>query len=333
LTIDSNDYLITGAITNTYSTFQDFIDVVNSLLITSGVQLASSSNNDFYVVGSDGNPITQTLIFDFYDDTAGAWFTKTWLPDTIQIQIDGSCKLVEIPQSWNLLGNSNIDENINFIGTIDNKPVIIKTSNIQRVIVMNDGNIGIGLNNPNTDLHLQKSENGEVAIVSENTSSLVSAYSEIVAINGNVRAAVGAYKAGNLAYFGTDSVHPIYFQTNNTRRVLLTSTGNVGIGLYDEGAANVPRSLFESQGSFGANIRSVNTSLTLLDTDYTVVFTAASLTATLPASVNRRIYNIKNVSTGNLSITGSIDGVTQTIVIGAGNSRTFHGNGTTWYII
>jgi hypothetical protein len=39
------------------------------------------------------------------------------------------------------------------------------------------------------------------------------------------------------------------------------------------------------------------------------------------------------VSTGNLSITGSIDGVTQTIVIGAGNSRTFHGNGTTWYII
>jgi hypothetical protein len=86
----------------------------------------------------------------------------------------------------------------------------------------------------------------------------------------------------------------------------------------------------------GAAIRSSATSVTTLSTDYTIVMTAATTVVTLetPSSTtNRRILNIKNGSTGNITITGNIDGTTQTLTLTQKESRTFHSNGSTWWII
>ena len=81
------------------------------------------------------------------------------------------------------------------------------------------------------------------------------------------------------------------------------------------------------------NIRSVSTVTTLLSTDYTVVFTALGIIQPLPTS-NNQILNLKNGSTGSISITGNIDGTAaSTITVPAKNSLTFHGDGTTWWII
>lgn len=107
------------------------------------------------------------------------------------------------------------------------------------------------------------------------------------------------------------------------------STGFVGV------RTTTPLSNFEVNGSFGANnITSSALTYTLMSNDYTVVMTTAGAVVTLGASVNRRIVNIKNGSTSNITFTGHIDNVASaTLTIPSGQSRKLHGNGTTWWII
>ena len=59
--------------------------------------------------------------------------------------------------SWVTHGNSGTDASINFIGTTDNVDFVIRTNNIERLRVKNDGNIGIGTNNPNSSAILELS--------------------------------------------------------------------------------------------------------------------------------------------------------------------------------
>lgn len=59
--------------------------------------------------------------------------------------------------SWVIHGNSGTDASINFIGTTDNVDFVTRTNNIERLRVKNDGNIGIGTNNPNSSAILELS--------------------------------------------------------------------------------------------------------------------------------------------------------------------------------
>ena len=82
------------------------------------------------------------------------------------------------------------------------------------------------------------------------------------------------------------------------------------------------------------NIRSESAATTIVASDYTVVFTNPNLTQPLGTSVAKQILNLKNNSSGNLTVTGTIDGVTNaTINISTKSSLTFHGDGITWFII
>jgi hypothetical protein len=83
------------------------------------------------------------------------------------------------------------------------------------------------------------------------------------------------------------------------------------------------------------NIRvvSANTSLSAT-TDGTVVFDTAGTVATLPSPTNKLMLVVKNVSGGNMTVTGHIDGVAaQTFTIASLESYKFHSNGSTFYII
>lgn len=46
--------------------------------------------------------------------------------------------------SWNLLGNSNTNPTINFIGTTDNQQLVFRTNNVERLRIFSNGNIAIG---------------------------------------------------------------------------------------------------------------------------------------------------------------------------------------------
>ena len=57
--------------------------------------------------------------------------------------------------NWLLTGNSEIEPSQHFLGTTDAKPVIVKTSGVERVIVTHAGNVGIGVSEPSTALHVR----------------------------------------------------------------------------------------------------------------------------------------------------------------------------------
>lgn len=78
---------------------------------------------------------------------------------------------------------------------------------------------------------------------------------------------------------------------------------------------------------------SANTTISAT-TDGTVVFDTAATVATLPSPTNELILRIKNVSAGNITMTGHLDGVaSQTLTIPSFECRTLHGTNTTFYIV
>ena len=51
-----------------------------------------------------------------------------------------------LTSAWELLGNSGTDPALNFIGTTDAKALAFRTDNTERMIILQDGRIGIGTN-------------------------------------------------------------------------------------------------------------------------------------------------------------------------------------------
>ena len=188
---------------------------------------------------------------------------------------------------------------------------------------------------PLKDMHLQNggaslltSAFGSGQIFSTNDSSGPRFFLEHLGAGTNLKTSV-MYTQNGITYLGaivTDNGSTwIFANPLNINH----STGFVGV------RTTTPLSNLEVNGSFGTNIISTGAATyTLISTDSTVVMTTAGAVVTLGASVNKRVVTIKNGSTGNITFTGHIDNVASaTLTIPAGQSRTLHGNGTTWWII
>jgi hypothetical protein len=56
--------------------------------------------------------------------------------------------------AWSLTGNAGTNPTTNFIGTTDAQDWVMRTNNIERARIMNNGNVGIGINSPATKLQV-----------------------------------------------------------------------------------------------------------------------------------------------------------------------------------
>lgn len=56
--------------------------------------------------------------------------------------------------SWLLDGNSLTNPNINFLGTTDNNRLVFRTNNTENMTILTNGNVGIGISNPGSPLHV-----------------------------------------------------------------------------------------------------------------------------------------------------------------------------------
>ncbi len=68
-------------------------------------------------------------------------------------------------QAWNLNGNSGTNATDNFIGTIDNKQLKIRTNNAVRMTFSTNGKVGIGTTSPAARLHIKGTSNGSQLII------------------------------------------------------------------------------------------------------------------------------------------------------------------------
>jgi hypothetical protein len=82
------------------------------------------------------------------------------------------------------------------------------------------------------------------------------------------------------------------------------------------------------------SVVSVSISQTL-DTDYDTVLCSGTIIVTLPVPADSvgKVYSIKNVSTGVITIAGQIDGATNFDLKSQGESVTVVCDGTEWWII
>lgn len=60
--------------------------------------------------------------------------------------------LSDATANWSLTGNTGTDSTLNFLGTVDGKPLVMKTSNAERLRISSNGNIGIGTSTPTATL-------------------------------------------------------------------------------------------------------------------------------------------------------------------------------------
>lgn len=182
------------------------------------------------------------------------------------------------------------------------------TSNTERMRIDSSGNVGIGTASP--------AGFGKFAVVGVSGTPIIN-YSD-----GTITGTSG-YTSGGVAYSGARSNHPIGFLTNDTPRMIVDTSGNVGIantpsGTYKlEVTGNIYASTTVSDSK--GNVRSIpqnnpssnGASYTLVaaDTGKHVYITGTALGVTIPAnvfSVGDNIMIVNNLTTpGNISIVTS----------------------------
>lgn len=95
---------------------------------------------------------------------------------------------------WDLDGNAGTDPNVNFLGTTDNKPLIIRTNNQFKATITESGRFGLGVQNPDRHFHIKShvSNNAsgyqlETFYVESSVNSFVMAYNLTIPNPGLVR--------------------------------------------------------------------------------------------------------------------------------------------------
>ena len=168
--------------------------------------------------------------------------------------------------NWSLFGNAATAIGTNFLGTTDNLPFALRTNNIERIRVLNTGNVGIGLNNPTAQLTVNQgaifNESGgdfDFRIESDTRPNMffVDASTDRIGINTNAPAYqfqmrntgnIGATSMGESTNTGIDGVA---FSAYNSG----TTNGYNGF----EGVTNYSGTNFTPSGVFGL---AINASLT-----------------------------------------------------------------------
>ncbi len=127
---------------------------------------------------------------------------------------------------WTMTGNAGTNSGTHFIGTTDNKELIFKTNNTERLQITSDGNLKIKnmeRTNPGLDL-LFVNANGEVEVAPKNCNQ---ALNMPWFLGGNY---FGANSTTTERQIGTCTNHEFTFITNAFERARFTNDGNLGIG-------------------------------------------------------------------------------------------------------
>ena len=108
-----------------------------------------------------------------------------------------------------------------------------------RFVLDSSGNVGIGTTSPSRDLEVSRAGNAYIRAVNSTNS-----------VNIDILAASSA------AFVGPQSNHPLAFQTNNTERARIDSSGRLLVGTTTEGQSNADDLTVASSGHTGITIRS-----------------------------------------------------------------------------
>lgn len=125
-------------------------------------------------------------------------------------------------REWLLTGNASTNPSVNFLGTTDNQPLVLKTVGAERFRVGTNGDIGIGTTSPDAPLHLAGG-NWDVT----NTEGDLKIGNDQLRLKVGVALAGGGAGDGRIRAVGGTNRLMIGTGTDDT---LTIANGNVGIG-------------------------------------------------------------------------------------------------------
>jgi hypothetical protein len=256
------------------------------------------------------------------------WNGTNWLPGNEAASLN-----------WLITGNSNAVYNTNFIGTINDVPLTLRSNNTPMLEVGRRQTIGLldqtgtGLfpyNQPNASVMYVRGTGGVSALQFEANGA--SFYKPIFFTDADGNFVMRGSSAGTDFFemgsggatgnngrfnftIGDDGDEPIIFSKYNytpvstVEMMRLQGTGlnnEVRVGINTAGVT--ANSTFQVTGSISTSIITTAANLTLNATHYTVILTA-NATITLPAAntCTGRMYIIKKTANGNATISTYID--------------------------
>ncbi len=129
--------------------------------------------------------------------------------------------------AWALFGNSGTNPPTSFLGTTDAKDLVFKTSNLERMRIASNGNIGIGVLTPTNPLHIVSS--GTVPNIFSYNNSTGEAGFFYLDNNANTNNAVHAVNNGN----GRAGDFEINISTNSKEAFLARTIGTGQAGRFE----------------------------------------------------------------------------------------------------
>jgi hypothetical protein len=161
--------------------------------------------------------------------------------------------------AWLLKGNSGTNPSVNFLGTIDNQPLVIRTNNTEKVRVTAPGNVGIGTPIPHSSalLELRGTDKGFLTTRLNTTqiNAIVSPTIGLLTYNTDDNCYWYKHPFGWKRICNTDSLGNIFINTLTTNTInaqtINTSTIVAGTGTFTTITTN---SLTTNIYNFGSGI-------------------------------------------------------------------------------
>ncbi|MFN3780659.1 MAG: hypothetical protein ACK4SO_00615, partial [Candidatus Kapaibacteriota bacterium] len=229
--------------------------------------------------------------------------TSTIIDDSILVQTNGDVYI-----DGDLVVTGNIDPKVIYLQPLNANPNVISKG-------------ALFYDNNNDVLRVYNGSSWS-SLVTQNTLQI-----EVESLAWKTTGNSGLNEATN--FIGTTDNVGFKIRTNNSDRVIVTSTGNVGIG------TNSPNSTFSVEGSISNKVDIVTSNVSLDATHHTVLVNSTSgVTITLPTPSSSnvgRTYVLKNINTGIATISGSIEG-SSTLEIRQRESVELISNGSTWVL-
>ena len=214
---------------------------------------------------------------------------------------------------WALTGNSGTTS-LNWLGTISNQSLYIRTNNTQRMIIDSLGNVGIGTTSIVRKFNIVQSDPAHGTVMLQNTSSTGYSSLDFLDNTGTTQGNVG-YANGSAGwnpgtfYFNTNTSAPMTFGANSAEVFRLTNSG--GTGYMGIGTTATPADrLTLNDGNLGiSNDDNTARSLKFYEpstsgsnyTSFKAPVMAATVSYTLPSADGTSGQFLSTDGSGNLS--------------------------------
>ena len=155
----------------------------------------------------------------YYDNAEKLATTSTGVDVTGNLTVDaGSNGKIDFGNVTTNYGRLYADSTGTFVGSVTADPLIFRTTNTERMRIDSSGRVGIGESNPATDLHITNSGSTQLLLESGSSSQGILLFGDASDLN-----------IGSVVY--DHSNNSMTFETDDTVRMTINSSGKVGIGV------------------------------------------------------------------------------------------------------